>query len=68
MGVYLGLIGVVSSGDELASVIAHETSHITQRHIARMLSQQGKQTPLMLASMLLGHWLPHVAPMRPWPS
>ncbi|MFS4550565.1 M48 family metalloprotease [Comamonas resistens] len=54
MGVYLGLIGVVSSGDELASVIAHETSHITQRHIARMLSQQGKQTPLMLASMLLG--------------
>lgn len=54
MGVYLGLIGVVSSGDELASVIAHETSHITQRHIARMLAQQGKQTPLMLASMLLG--------------
>ena len=54
MGVYLGLIGVVSSGDELASVIAHETSHITQRHIARMLAQQGKQTPLILASMLLG--------------
>ncbi len=54
MGVYLGLISVVSSGDELASVIAHETSHITQRHIARMLAQQGKQTPLMLASMLLG--------------
>ena len=54
MGVYLGLIGVVSSGDELASVIAHETSHITQRHIARMLAQQGKQTPLMLASLLLG--------------
>ena len=54
MGVYLGLISVVSSGDELASVIAHETSHITQRHIARMMAQQGKQTPLMLASMLLG--------------
>ena len=54
MGVYLGLIGVVSSRDELASVIAHETSHITQRHIARMMAQQGKQTPLMLASMLLG--------------
>ncbi|CAM4318498.1 M48 family metalloprotease [Comamonas aquatilis] len=54
MGVYLGLISVVGSGDELASVIAHETSHITQRHIARMLAQQGKQAPLMLASMLLG--------------
>lgn len=54
MGVYLGLIGVVSSGDELASVLAHETSHITQRHIARLMAQQGRQTPLMLASMILG--------------
>lgn len=54
MGVYLGLIGVVGSGDELASVLAHETSHITQRHIARMMAQQGRQTPLMLASMILG--------------
>lgn len=54
MGVYLGLIGVVSSADELASVLAHETSHITQRHIARLMAQQGRQTPLMLASMILG--------------
>lgn len=54
MGVYLGLIGVVGSGDELASVLAHETSHITQRHIARLMAQQGRQTPLMLASMILG--------------
>lgn len=54
MGVYLGLIGVVGSGDELASVLAHETSHITQRHIARLMAQQGRQTPLMLASMIIG--------------
>ena len=54
MGVHLGLIGVVSSQDELASVLAHELSHITQRHIARMLTQQQQQSPLMIGSMILG--------------
>ena len=54
MGVHLGLIGVVSSRDELASVMAHELSHITQRHIARTLTQQQRQSPLMIASMILG--------------
>jgi predicted Zn-dependent protease len=54
MGVHLGLIGVVSSQDELASVLAHELSHITQRHIARMITQQQRQSPLMIGSMILG--------------
>ena len=54
MGVYLGLVGIVATRDELASVIAHETTHITQRHIARMMAEQGKQAPLLMASMLLG--------------
>ena len=54
MGVHLGLIGVVSTPDELASVLAHELSHITQRHIARMLTQQQRQSPLMIGSMILG--------------
>jgi predicted Zn-dependent protease len=54
MGVHLGLIGVVTTPDELASVLAHELSHITQRHIARMLTQQQRQTPLMIGSMILG--------------
>jgi predicted Zn-dependent protease len=36
LGVHLGLIAVVSSEDELASVLAHELSHVTQRHIARI--------------------------------
>jgi predicted Zn-dependent protease len=35
LGVHLGLIGVVSSRDELASVMAHELTHVTQRHIGR---------------------------------
>ena len=54
MGVHLGLIAVASNRDELASVLAHETSHITQRHIARMLAQETKTTPLLLGTMLLG--------------
>ncbi|MEY2660809.1 MAG: hypothetical protein RLZZ123_1981 [Pseudomonadota bacterium] len=54
MGVHLGLIAVASNRDELAAVLAHETSHITQRHIARMLAQESKTTPLLLGTMLLG--------------
>lgn len=54
MGVHLGLIAVASNRDELAAVLAHETSHITQRHIARMLAQESKTTPLLLGAMLLG--------------
>lgn len=54
LGVHLGLIGVASSRDELASVLAHEMSHVTQRHIARLLSQQSKQSPLMMGAMVLG--------------
>jgi predicted Zn-dependent protease len=54
MGVHLGLISAVNSSDELASVLGHELSHITQRHIARSIGQQGKQTPLMLGAMIVG--------------
>lgn len=54
LGVHLGLIGVVSSRDELASVLAHELSHVTQRHISRLIAQQSKQTPLLLGAMILG--------------
>lgn len=54
LGVHLGLISAVSSGDELASVLAHELSHVTQRHIARMISQQGKQGPMVMGALILG--------------
>ncbi|MEG1456335.1 MAG: M48 family metalloprotease, partial [Comamonas sp.] len=54
MGVQTGLVGVVGSRDELASVLAHEMSHITQRHIARMLARQSRMTPVMIAGMILG--------------
>jgi len=54
LGVHLGLISAVGSGDELASVLAHELSHVTQRHIARMIAQQGRQGPMVMGAMILG--------------
>lgn len=54
LGVHLGLIAVVSSKDELASVLAHELSHVTQRHIARSMDEQSKMTPWVIGSMILG--------------
>ena len=54
LGVHLGLITLVSSRDELASVLGHELSHVTQRHIARMASKQAQQTPWVIGAMILG--------------
>lgn len=54
MGVHLGLIAVVSSEDELASVLAHELSHVTQRHIVRIISRQSNQAPWLIGAMILG--------------
>lgn len=54
LGLNLGLIGVVESADELASVLAHELSHVTQRHISRLIERQSQQTPLLLGALLLG--------------
>ena len=54
VGVHLGLMAMTSSRDELAAVLAHELSHVTQRHIARNLGNQSRQTMVGLASMVLG--------------
>lgn len=54
MGVHLGLIGAVATRDELASVMAHELTHVTQRHISRLISKQNQQAPWMIAAMILG--------------
>ena len=54
LGVHLGLISVVGSHDELASVLAHELSHVSQRHIARGMSEQSRMTPWLVGAMILG--------------
>lgn len=53
IGVHTGLILAAQSESELAGVLSHEISHVTQRHIARMIGQQGQTSILMLASMLV---------------
>jgi beta-barrel assembly-enhancing protease len=54
VGVHAGLIGLTSSRDELAAVLAHELTHITQRHIARGIANSKRQSMIALASMIVG--------------
>ncbi len=54
IGVHLGLIAMTATRDELASVVAHELSHITQRHIARSIASSKRQSLLGMAAMVLG--------------
>jgi predicted Zn-dependent protease len=58
IGVNAGLMLATENESELASVLAHEISHVTQRHIARMVQQQGQNaiatTAGVIAAILLG--------------
>ena len=54
IGVHLGLIAMTGTRDELASVLAHELSHVTQRHIARSIAVNRRQSILGVAAMILG--------------
>jgi predicted Zn-dependent protease len=53
-----GLLLATTGESELAGVLAHEISHVTQRHIARSVQEQSKaslaSTAAMLAAILLG--------------
>jgi predicted Zn-dependent protease len=51
LGVHTGLILAAESESELASVLAHEVSHITQHHQARMMSKAGQGQVATLASL-----------------
>jgi predicted Zn-dependent protease len=54
VGMHLGLIALTSSADQLASVLAHELTHISQRHIARSIAPQQQASIVAIASLLLG--------------
>ena len=53
-----GLILATNTESELASVLGHETAHVTQHHIARAIQAQSRQAlptmAAMLAAILLG--------------
>jgi predicted Zn-dependent protease len=52
IGIHTGLIFNTRNESELASVLAHEVSHVTQRHIARSIEAKQKSSPLQIASLL----------------
>ncbi len=54
LGVNLGLVALTERPEELASVMAHELSHVSQRHIARMMTREERMAPWMMAAMILG--------------
>ncbi|MEP6701992.1 MAG: M48 family metalloprotease [Betaproteobacteria bacterium] len=53
IGVHTGLILLTQSESELAGVLAHEISHVTQHHIARSVAAQQKNDLLTLGAMAL---------------
>ncbi len=53
IGAHSGLVIAAQSESELASVMAHEIGHVSQRHIARMIGNQRKDSLLPLAGLLL---------------
>jgi beta-barrel assembly-enhancing protease len=56
--IFTGLIVASSTESELAAVMAHETAHITQHHIARAMQAESRQSlaaaAAMVAAILLG--------------
>jgi len=54
VGVHTGLIAMTVHGDELASVLAHELAHVTQRHIARSVVAGSRSSMVGLAALILG--------------
>lgn len=49
IGINSGLVVASGSESELASVVAHEISHVLQRHIARGMTQRAQTGPAMVA-------------------
>ena len=54
IGANSGLVLASQSESELASVMAHEIGHVSQRHIARMIGNQKQDALLPIAGLLLG--------------
>ena len=53
VGVHSGLLLAAESESELASVLAHEIGHVTQRHIARQIAGQERSGWATLAALAL---------------
>ena len=52
IGVNYGLVLATRNESQLAGVMAHEIAHVTQRHIARRVRSQGRQSIATMAAIL----------------
>jgi predicted Zn-dependent protease len=53
VGVHTGLLLAAQTESELASVLAHEISHVTQHHIARLVGKQNQLSTIGIAGLLV---------------
>lgn len=52
IGIHTQLILEAKNESQLASVLAHEIAHVSQRHLARAFDNSGKSTALTIAALL----------------
>ena len=52
IGIHTQLILEAKNESQLASVLAHEIAHVSQRHLARAFDNSGQSTALTIASLL----------------
>ena len=52
IGIHTGLILKSDNESQLASVLAHEIAHVSQRHLARAFDNSGQSTALTFATLL----------------
>jgi len=52
VGIHSGLFLLADNESELAAVLSHEITHVTQRHLARSIEARSKTSPATLATLL----------------
>ncbi len=62
VALHTGLFLYAQNESELASVVAHEIAHITQRHLARAMEDQARKSPLTIAALIGSLMLAVAAP------
>ncbi|PMH41065.1 hypothetical protein BCU68_05130 [Vibrio sp. 10N.286.49.B3] len=62
VALHSGLFLHARTESELASVVAHEIAHVTQRHLARSMESQARRSPATLAALVGGLLLAIASP------
>ena len=52
IGINAGIFLYANDEDEISGVLAHELSHLSQRHFARQIENAERQAPIAIASLL----------------